>query len=157
MSSPTRTGTVALIVSYTNQKPNLLGSLSDDREIETFHMAREAGSTDPMDAVVKLREQQKREDEEFGDYIEELLTKPGVRTEIQDHGVQWLKSKMKMERFHKTEKEATAVIAEYAFKVFEKAPEKTEFILAGPSAQVQIRIFVMQSESSVLPGDSSAA
>ena len=43
----------------------------------------------------------------------------------------------------RSEKEATTVIAGYAFKLFMENPKRTEFLLAGPAAKVRIRVFTL--------------
>jgi hypothetical protein len=96
--------------------------------------------------VYENRERQKREDEEFGDYVEELLSQPFIRSEIQEHGVQWLKSKIRIEQFQRCEQEPTAVIAQYALKVIRDNPEATDFLLAGPISKVRVRVFEMKTE-----------
>jgi hypothetical protein len=139
-------GTVALIVRLDgDQAPNLVEKFSDDREIAAFETAMKAGDADPLSTVYTMRDRQAKEDEEFGDYVEELLSQPFVRPEIQEHGVQWLKSKIRIEQFQKCEREATQIIADYAFRLFSENPSRTDFFLAGPAAKVRIRIFTLPS------------
>src|SRR5690606_13935231 len=95
---------------------------------------------DPLKRVEDHRMLQKQEDEEFGNYVEELLSRPFLKPEIQNHGVQWLKSKIKIDEFKRREAQATQTIAEYAFQVFSADPLKKEFTLSGPSAKVKVRI-----------------
>jgi hypothetical protein len=87
------------------------------------------------------------EEGEFGDYVEELLSQPFVGTEIQEHGVQWLKSKIRIERYQRTETDAAKVIAEYAMKVVSEDPDKTDFFLAGPNTMVRIRVFPLNLQN----------
>jgi hypothetical protein len=157
MSSPTKTGTVALIVRYDGREPSLLETLSDDREIALFEQAATLGEADPLAVIAEMRERQKREDDEFGNYVEELLCQPAVRPEILEHGVQWLKSKAKIEAFQKTEREATCVIAQYAYKMFQENPWRKDFLLAGPTAQVRIKILIVPGAGSKADPNSSAA
>lgn len=142
-------GTVALIVTNEAQ-PSLIETFSDDHEIALFEAALQTDEPRPLEIVYDMRSQRSREDEEFGDYVEELLSQSFVRKEIQEHGLQWLKSKIKIEQFQKSEKEATKVIAGYAFKLFEADRNRTEFTLAGPSAKVHIRVFVVAKEKAAL-------
>ncbi len=139
----TRIGTVALVIRYDGPQPQLLDKLSDDREIAALEAALQSGETDPMHVVYELRERQTREDDEFGDYVEELLSQPFVRPEIQEHGIQWLKSKIRIEEYQRTETQAAQVIAEYAFRLFQENPERKEFLLSGPAATVRVRIHVL--------------
>jgi hypothetical protein len=134
-------GTVALIVRYDGNIPSLVETFSDDREIELFEAALSTGESNPLDSVYEMRARQAKEDEEFGDYVEELLCQPFVKPEIMEHGVQWLKSKMKIEQYQKCELEATKVIAGYAFKLYQEDPQKVDFLLAGPAAKVRVRVF----------------
>jgi hypothetical protein len=152
---PTKTGTVALIISYDGKTPILLDSLSDDAEIAMLESAVQAGESEPLQAVYMARTRQAKEDEEFGNYVEELLSQPFVRPEIQEHGLQWLKSKIRIEEFQRSEKEATMVISQYAFKVFQESPWREEFFLAGPTAKVKIKIVMLQRSKEA--GDSRVA
>ena len=136
-------GTVALIVEA-SPRLKLVEMISDDQEIEMLEESMRSGDPEPLEAILSFRDTQKREEEEFADYIEELLSQPFVRPEIQEHGVQWLKSKMKIEQYQKSERDAAQVIAGYAMKVLEEKPDQTDFILAGPSAQVRVRVFIMK-------------
>src|SRR5689334_20230271 len=120
-----RAGTVALVVREKNGDHLLEGSLSDEQEIALVQRAIEEGAADPLTTVSEFRARQEQEDEEFANYVEELLSQPFVRPEIQEHGVQWLRSKIRIEEFQKTEEEATRVIAEYAYQIFQKNPKRT--------------------------------
>ncbi len=137
-----RIGTVALIVRFDGgESPSLIDSISDDREIAALQAALDQGENDPLETVYQMRARQAKEDEEFGDYVEELLSQPFVRPEIQDHGLQWLKSKIRIEEYQRTESDATRVIADYAFKLYMEDRRRTDFVLAGPVAKVRIRIY----------------
>jgi hypothetical protein len=144
--TPTKVGTVALVVRYIDENsPVLITALSDDAEIAVLEEALAAGEEDPLNIIHSLRKQQKDEDEKFGDYVEELLSRPFLKPEIQQHGVQWLKSKMRIEAFLRSETEATQVIAHYAFELFQQTPDQKEFYLAGPSAEVRVKIYVLHA------------
>jgi hypothetical protein len=140
-----RTGTVAIVVSYdeSQKNPVLVDRISDDREIAALEVALKTGEEAPLEAIYAMRKKQLQEDEDFGDYVEDLLSKPFVRQEVMEHGVQWLKSKIRIEEYQRTEAEATRVIADYAFKVFLEDPERKDFMLAGPAAKVRIRVFTL--------------
>ena len=140
-------GTVALVVrADLNQDPQLVETFSDDQEIAIFEAAVEMGETQHLEAVYEMRARQSKEDDEFGDYVEDLLCQPFVRPEILEHGVQWLKSKIRIEQFQRCEREATDVIAGYAFKLYREDPKRTDFMLAGPSAKVRIKIYNLSTE-----------
>lgn len=140
-----KTGTVALVVSSNHGIPTLVSVLTEDREITIFENALEEGAVDPLELVFKARAKQQKEDEEFGVYVENLLSQPFVRPEIKEHGVQWLKSKIRIEEFQKNETEACRIIADYAFELFSKNPRRQDFTLAGPTAKVRVKVLLMES------------
>ncbi len=142
-----KTGTVALVVALKEGQPVLLEQLSDDLEITLLEEALQERMKEPLELIYAHRQRQQEEDEEFGDYVERLLSQPAVRPEIQAHGVQWLKSKLKIESFQKSETEASKIIADFAFRLFREDPDKTDFILAGPVAQVRVRVFQVSAEA----------
>ena len=157
MSSPTRTGTVALIVRFEKGEPSLVDSLSDDTEIAVLESAISRGDQEPLAVIQEARERIAMEEEAFGDYVEELLCQSAVRPEVVEHGVQWLKSKLRIEEFQKTEREATRVIAEYAYKIFKENPTRQDFLLAAPTAKVRIRVFSIDDKKSQSSNESEAA
>ena len=59
------------------------------------------GDRNPLQRVYDHRNDQFREDEEFSDYVEDLLSRPNLKAEMQNYGVQWLKSKIRIERYSK--------------------------------------------------------
>lgn len=128
-------------------------TFSDEREISALEAAIEAGNPFPLQTVYEFRARAEREDEEFGDYVEDLLTQKSVRPEVQSHGVAWLRSKMKIEQFRRQEREAAEVIAHFALSKVKADPALEDFVLAGPGIQVRIRIFKVR----LAPGSSSAA
>ena len=143
-----KAATIALIVRSSEKEiPQLVDVLSDEKEISILETGVGSGEPDALARVYDLRSTQAKEDEEFGDYVEELLSQPFVKPEIQQHGVQWLKSKIRIEQFQKNEAEAARVIAQYALKVFTTDPGRTDFFLAGPRTQVRVRIFVVGEEA----------
>lgn len=129
------------------ENPQLLDQLSDDREIAALETALVSGEADALDTIYEMRKRQAEEEEEFGNYVEELLSQPCVRPEVREHGLQWFRSKIKIEEYQKCEVEATQVIAQYAFKLFQEDPCRTDFLLAGPTARVRVRIFVVPQMS----------
>lgn len=144
-----RTGTVALIVSSGLIDPAvpptyaLVDALSDDEEIDLIHEAISRGERDPLAHVYSERKRKREDDEVFGDYVEALLCQPFLKEEIKNHGLQWLESKIKIEKFQKSEADATRVIAEYAFQVFLQNAEVKDFILASSTAKVRVRVVVV--------------
>jgi len=139
-----RAATVALVVRYNGEVPTLIDILSDDREITLLKAGFDLGEIDPLKRVYEHRAQQVKEEDDFGDYVEDLLSQPFLRPEIQEHGVQWLRSKIRIEQYQKSEQEAARIIADYAYKVFQEDQSRTDFFLAGPTTKVRIRVFVIR-------------
>lgn len=139
-----KAATVALVIKNASGESKLVETLSDDTEIAVFETAVGSGEEDPLEKVYEHRAQREREEAEFGDYVEELLSHPFQKKEVRDHGLQWLKSKMRIEEYQRHEAEAARVIAQYAFEVFNQDPGKQDFFLAGPTAQVHIRVFLIR-------------
>jgi hypothetical protein len=146
-----KSATIALVVrSLQGEAPEIVEVLSDDREISMLESSWGSGGeacNQMLERIHDLRSTQEREDEEFADYVEDLLSQPFVKPEIQEHGVQWLKSKMRIEEFQRNEREAASIIAEYALKVYSTNPQRKDFLLAGPRAQVRVRIFELGREA----------
>lgn len=136
-----KTPTVALVVRSIEGAPQLVDILCDDGEIALLELAILENREDPLDAVYDHRKQTQKEESEFADYVEDLLSQPFLRPEIQEHGIQWLKSKLRIEEYQQSEVDAARVIAAYAFQIFAQEPQKTDFFLAGPRTQVRIRVF----------------
>lgn len=143
-----KAATIALVVRYEGDEPALVETFSDDREISLLEAAVEKGELDPVESVREQRRRAKEEEEEFGNYVEELLSQPFLRPDIQDHGVQWLKSKIRIEEYQKTEMEAAKTIADFAFRMFQEDKKMTDFSLAGPATIIRVRVFVMGEASS---------
>lgn len=133
-------------------EPVLIDAFSDDTEVEILQEAWENNELtdgdkpipDPLKQIYEMRERQTKEDEEFGNYVEDLLTNPFLRKDIQAHAVQWLRSKIRIEEYHHCERDAMRVIAEYAFQIYRQDPAKRDFFLAGPVAKVRVRIFELK-------------
>jgi hypothetical protein len=140
--------TVALVIKYEGQDPSLIETISDEREIVVLENGFEKGQSGLIEQIHDRRAQQAKEEDDFGNYVEDLLSQPYVRPEIQEHGIQWLKSKIKIDEYNRTEAEAAKIIADYAFKVFTDDPDRTDFFLAGPNAKVRVRIFVLPQDGS---------
>ncbi len=139
-----RMGTVALIVRFDGDTPVLVETLSDDQEIQLLEDALRGGDDEPLKKVHEARELRVQEDEKFGDYVEYLISQPAVKNEIRSHGLEWFYSKMRIENYRRSEAEAAAVIAGYALEVFSEMPNRREFILAGPRAKVQVKVYPLE-------------
>ncbi len=142
-----KASTVALIVQSSPQGDvELLDVLSDEKEINILENQVGQGQKNPLKQVYDYRTQQEREDQEFADYVEDLLSQPFIKPEIQQHGVQWLKSKIRIEQYQKQEADAARIIAQYALKVFAEDSKKTDLMLASVKAQVRVKIFVVSQD-----------
>jgi hypothetical protein len=75
------------------------------------------------------------------------VSKPCVSSEVQRHGMQWLQSKLRIETYEKSERDAVEVIARYAMRVYQADPTRDDFLLAGPRSQVRVRVFILVEES----------
>lgn len=149
MSQPTKIGTVAIILMPNDQQECWVDTFSDEREIVALEKAIEAGATDPLEVVYEYRAQKEQEDEEFGEYVEDLLSQPALRPDIKEHGVAWLKSKMKIEKFQKQERDAADVIANYALSKYHENPHTLDFVISGSGVQVRVRIFKLSQYNRV--------
>ena len=137
-------GTIAVVLAADERAEHWIETFSDEHEIEALEGAIRLGKPFPLDEVYELREKSVGDEEDFGDYVEVLLSKKAIRTEIQRHGVAWMKSKIKIDHFKTQEKEAAEVIAGYALDRYKEDRNLTDFMLAGPGVQVRVRIFVVR-------------
>lgn len=119
--------------------------ISDDRELSIVEKAIEQGLSISQ-KLIEHRAAQAREEDEFGDYVEDILSQPFVSPDVKKHGLLWLKSKMRIEHYQRKELQASRVIADYAMKLFEENPAKTDLILKGPHSRVRVKIFVLAAE-----------
>lgn len=136
-----KVGTVALVIHKKGEAAHLVEALSDHEEIAMLGVRMQQGDENPLRSIYDLRSQQVQEDNEFADYIEEILSRPFVKRELRDQGVRWFRSKMKIEDYQKCERDATRVIAGYAYKVYQQNPQRKDFLLASENAKVRILVF----------------
>jgi hypothetical protein len=139
--------TIAIVVTRNGGEPVLTETLTSAEEILELELALINKEPEPLKRVLEFRERQKAEDEEFADFVEGILSQPFLKPEVQEHAVQWFKSRGKIETYQKAEDEASTVIARYAFQLFSEDPKKTDFMLAGPKARVRIRVIDLTSYS----------
>lgn len=119
----------------------LLEAVSDEQEIEAIEAERAlGGNDDALARVLELRTARQRDEEEFGDYVEDVLVRPGLQDEIRDHALRWFRAKLRIERYAKTEVDAMRVIAGFALQIWGADPSRDDLVLAGPSAQVRVTI-----------------
>ena len=132
--------TIAIVVTRNGGEPVLTETLTSAEEILELELAMIGREPEPLKRVYEFRLRQRAEDEEFADFVEGILSQPFVKQDVQDHAIQWFKSRSKIETYQKAEDEASQVIAQYAFQVFSEDPQKTDFLLAGPKARVRVRV-----------------
>lgn len=132
--------TIALIVSRTQGEPILTETLTSAEEILELELAMMNRDPEPLKRVEEFRSKQTYEEEEFADFVEGLLSQSFVKPDVQEHAVQWFKSRAKIESYQKTEDDASRVIALYAFQVYSADPSRTDFMLAGPRSKVRIKV-----------------
>lgn len=139
--------TIVLAVEIKKGIPLLLDTISDGHEISILEASLQVGEKDPLSRVYDHRLKQTRDDNEFSDYVENLLAKPFLKEDVQNHGVQWLKSRIRVEKFQKDEDEAAKIIANYAFGIFSEKMDLRDFTLAGPHSQVRVRVLVVSENT----------
>ncbi len=132
--------TIAIVVTRHEGELVLTETLTSSEEILEMELALRNRDPEPLRRLLEFRMRHTSEEEEFADFVEGLLSQPFVKPDVQDHAVQWFKSRAKIESYQKAEDDASRVIAQYAFQVFMQDQEKTDFLLAGPKARVHIRI-----------------
>jgi hypothetical protein len=132
--------TIAIVVTRHGGEPVLTETLTSAEEILELELALINRDPEPLKRVHEFRKRQRDEDEEFADFVEGILSQPFLKPDVQEHAVQWFKSRGKIETYQKAEDEASRVIAQYAFQVFSGDPKKTDFLLAGPRARVRVRV-----------------
>jgi len=139
-----RTHTLALVLGFSSDKSvQSLEILQDATEIDFLESALRSGEKDPLHCIYQQRKIQLQQEIDFEDYVEGLLTQPFLDPVIQEHGVQWFRSKIQIEKYKKSEQQAAQVIAEYALKIYEKDPTRTDFTLVSTQTEVRIRIFTI--------------
>jgi hypothetical protein len=138
-----KTSTIALIVTFKNKAPCWVDTLLEESEIEYLAAVVQANESEPLRRVYEFRAQQKAKEEEMGDFVEELLSKPFLNPKVQNHGINWLKSKIKIENYQKIEQQAAEIVADYAFKIYQQDLGKTDFFLVSATSQVRVRVFTI--------------
>jgi hypothetical protein len=143
-----KSGTVAIVVHHPSPlESELVDVVSDDREVELLETVFESAGYASLELIYDHRERTQREDEAFGDYVERLLSQPFVRTEVQEHGLRWFRSRIRMEEFRRNEMEAAKVIAGFAMEIYRKDRSQTDFTLEGMTAKVRVRIFELKADA----------
>ncbi|MBS1959981.1 MAG: hypothetical protein JST80_10945 [Bdellovibrionales bacterium] len=118
----------------------LTETLTSSEEILELELAIMNQDPEPLKRVHDFRAKQVADEEEFADFVEGLLSQPFVKPEVQEHAVQWFKSRSKIETYQKAEDDASRIIANYAFQIYCSDSAKIDFMLAGPRAKVRVRI-----------------
>ncbi|MEO5971409.1 MAG: hypothetical protein ABIQ95_15905 [Bdellovibrionia bacterium] len=138
-----KTSNIALIVSLQQDPPVLIDTLTSDVEINFLEASLQKGEPDPLAEIYRYRSHVEKQESEFGDYVEELLSKPFLEVLMQRQAVQWLRSKIKMEQFQKQEQFAAKLISDYAYKLFTTEPARNDFFIESTHFRVRVRIFTL--------------
>jgi len=138
-----RTGKIALILYKESNHYELIESLGSEDEISVFEKALRSGVENPLSEVYRFRSAVEIEDEKNSDYIEELISQPFEKLRVKEKGVRWFQSKIRLNKHKRSEAEANHIIAEFAYRLFKKDPSKKDFILVGPSAEVKVKVFML--------------
>jgi len=139
-------GTVALVIEHQDDQVVLRDAISDETEIELLEKTLQNGYKNPLDKIYRERARVAAEDEEFGDYVEDLVMRNAFRSDIREHAIQWFRSRIKIEKLRKNEEEAVSVISKFAIQVYLEKPKRNEFILTSPNAKVKVKIFKVETE-----------
>ena len=138
-----KTNIIALVVSETEEKIVLKETLHDESEIEILKNSIKKGSSAPLEAVYQFRAEKDEKENEFADHVEGLLCNPFLKSEVQEHAIQWFRSRIKIENFQKIEREAASVIAKYACEIFNSNRFRDDFLLSTKKTSVRIRVFML--------------
>ena len=133
-----KTNQLVLVVEQQRDEQVLRDSFSDQDEIDLLLEAISQKEKNPLEIVHRFRQNRAREEEEFGDTVEALLLRPFLNMEIREHGINWFRSRIRMEEFRKTEENARKILTSYAFVLFQSNPELKDFTLQGRVAAVQV-------------------
>jgi hypothetical protein len=119
----------------------ILETLVDPSEIQLLESSFRAQAQDPLQEVYRYRAYLEQQDEAFGEEVEALLSRPFIQPQVRAQGLRWLRAKMKIDQFQKKEQEAARVIAEYAYRIFEKNPQQVQFQIQSKHLSVDVKIF----------------
>ncbi len=133
--------TLALILAQENGKLVLYDTLFEDTDIETLSQAVERNHPAPLQAVYDAKYQKQQHDEMQENDIEELLCRPVVDLYIKEQAIEWFQSRQKIDECNASEAAAAKIIADYAFHMVEKDPERTDFTLVSRQSQVRILVY----------------
>ncbi len=136
-----KTSQVALLVSSHAGAPVLVEFVSEDSEINWVEVAVHGGEKNLIACLFEYRAQLENEENQFADYVEELLSHPFLRKKIQRQGVQWFKSRIKIHQYQQAERKAMQFIVDYAYKIFLTQPHQRDFVLTTSTHQVRVRVF----------------
>ena len=138
-----RTGKIALILYKESNDYELLESLGSEDEISVFEEALKSGVENPLSEVYRFRDTVEIEDEKNSDFIEELISQPFEKLKVKEKGNRSFQCKIRLNNYKRSEIEANNIIAEFAYRLFKKDPSKKDFVLVGPSAEVKVKVFML--------------
>lgn len=142
-----RTGTVAIILAVENGEEVWMDTVSDETEIQLLEQAIHKGVQEPLQILLHHRTNTLQKDENFGDFVENLLVKQRVSEDMKKHGVAWFESWHRIREYKKQEKEAAQTIAEFGLKIYQRDPSLKDFQIEAPGSKVRIRILHLPEQS----------
>ena len=95
------------------------------------------------------RDKKEKENQQFEDYVEQLLSHPFLKPEIEKHALSWMHSKIRVEAYEQEERKAARVIGNYAFQLFQKSPQQSEFLLNGKDSEVRVFVYTFNLKEQV--------
>jgi hypothetical protein len=138
-----KTTQIALIITQEQGSPVLRDTLTSDSEIEFLIASMAKGELDPLGEIHRYRSHVEQQQTIFGDYVEDLLSKPFVEGSLQQQALKWLGAKIKIDQFQLQEKAAAKIISDYAYKLFKVEPAKNDFFIESAHFRIRVRIFTL--------------
>jgi hypothetical protein len=133
--------TLALVVRKREKKIEWLDTLSQESEILFFEALLGAGVQDPLLDLAVKREQERQSEDDFANYVEDLVVKPGLKPEVREQAVQWFYSRIRIEKYEAQEKQAAAVVARVALQLYQEHPAQVDFTLSSERSEIRVKIF----------------
>ena len=142
-----RSGTVLILVGRDGEgRARIIETASDDGEVGFLQQVLADPHADPVAAVRERRTLREQEENAFADYVEGLVSSPSCGIELRRQAGLWFRSRIHLETYRAAEVEARRVIVEFAIRLFEEDPNRTDFTLASEFAEVRVLIHEVKSE-----------
>lgn len=143
MSTPLIERTIALVVTYREQDPILLDSLSDDNEISTLEKSILVGGGHPLEMIYEEREKKRQCDQVMGAALERVIQEKDRPQEVKFYAIDWFKTKSRIDQLLEEEAKSREVIAKFAFQLFCEDHRKKDFFLQGSQVKLRVRVFIL--------------